>query len=361
MSDITPELINKVNRAFENNCNKDKNLLAAEKKLKEKTATYQDAYSYAESIGTARAKAFKSEISSQVLPDGKMYFNIADSLMNDSLSTDHEMAAEYAKKVQQIANEKANIKLKAQKADLNQDRIDGFVNRLSSEDSYDDIKWLLDEPVKVHALSVVDDTIKKNATFQGKAGIKATVIRDAKADCCQWCNDLAGDYVYPKVPREVFARHDNCRCTLDYEGRRLSAYTSAGGKTNTFRDLGEQDKIEARKQLSDASIINSSTRFKTGDLDPSEYALGKQLWNRYAEQNIPYQRGKEALFEEFDNNLSPEEKKSCIIHKAVDDYKYTAVHLGHNQYKVIRVEQIENTFEKEMMDLFGDEYGKYFK
>lgn len=248
--DIAPGLIENVNKAFENNCMKDGNMQAMVKKLETGAASYEDAYKYAVSVGNARAKAFKNEISSDILPDGRMYYNIADRLMNDSLGTDHDMVADYAAGVQDIYNQKAGISLKAQKAELDESRIKGFVDRLDSEDNFDDVAWILDEPVKVHAMSVVDDTIKKNAEFQGKAGLKATVIRDAKSDCCGWCTDLAGDYTYPKVPGEVFARHDNCRCTLEYEGRKLSAYES-GGKAHSFRDQGEQEKTE--KKLSTAN------------------------------------------------------------------------------------------------------------
>lgn len=245
--DIAPGLIENVNKAFEANCMKDGNMQAMAKKLESGAASYEDAYKYAVSVGNARAKAFKSEISSDVLPDGRMYFNIADRLMNDSLGTDHDMVADYASKVQEIYNEKEGIGIKALKADKDESRIKGFVDRLDSEEKFDNVSWILDEPVKVHAMSVVDNTIRKNAEFHSKAGIKATVIRDAKADCCPWCTDLAGDYTYPRVPGEVFARHDNCRCTLEYNGRRLSAYES-GGKSHSFRDQGEQEKSEVRKE-----------------------------------------------------------------------------------------------------------------
>lgn len=261
--DIAPELIENVNKAFEINCMKDGNMQAMAKKLESGAASYEDAYKYAVSVGNARAKAFKSEINSDILPDGRMYYNIADRLINDSLGTDHDMVADYAVRVQDLYNQKENIRLKAQKADKDEDRIKGFIDRLDSEKNFDDVSWILDEPVKVHAMSVVDNTIKKNAEFQSKAGLKATVTRDAKSDCCGWCTDLAGDYIYPGVPREVFARHDNCRCTLDYAGRRLSAYET-GGKAHSFRDQGEQERIEDRKKLVEYTDRNGIIKVETG-------------------------------------------------------------------------------------------------
>lgn len=246
--DIAPKLIENVNKDFEANIAKDKRTAALNKKLAAGMAKYEDAYDYAESVGKARVKAFDAQVTSEILPDGKMYYNIASRLLEDSLTTDHDMITDYAAGVQKSYNEKSGIGLNAIKADVDKDRIKGFVEGVCNADNYDDVKWKLKEPIITHARSVVDDTIKKNAQFQHKAGIKATVVRDAKADCCKWCTDLAGDYTYPKVPGEVFARHDNCRCTLDYNGRRLTAYES-GGKAHTFRDQGEQERIEARKEF----------------------------------------------------------------------------------------------------------------
>lgn len=278
--DIAPELIENVNKAFEKNCMKDGTMQAMTRKLEDGAASYADAYQYATSVGNARAKAFKSEISSSVLPDGHMYFNIADRLINDSLGTDHDMVADYAAKVQALYNDEAGISLKAQKADKDEDRIKGFIDRLDSEEDYDKVAWILDEPVRVHAMSVVDDTIKKNAEFQGKAGIKATVIRDAKSDCCGWCTDLAGDYVYPKVPNEVFARHDNCRCTLEYDGRKLTAYNS-GGKAHSFRDQAYLEKIDTRKEHAEKIDKEASSKLEKKRIEAGAGAMYNNITKTY--------------------------------------------------------------------------------
>lgn len=246
--DVTPKIIADVNKEFNKNLAADKRAEALNKKLATGKAGYKDAYSYAESVGSARAKAFK-RISSSTLPDGRMYYNIATRLMTDTLTADGNMIAEYATSVQKICNNKSKISLKALKAEVDPDRIDGFIQRLASEEVFDDVAWILQEPVKTFARSIVDDTIKKNADFQNKAGVTAVVIRRAAANCCKWCSDLEGEYK-PPYDSELFQRHDNCRCTLDYEGRRLSTYYKNGRDTHTFRDQGEQEKIDARKAIS---------------------------------------------------------------------------------------------------------------
>lgn len=45
---------------------------------------------------------------------------------------------------------------------------------------------------------------------------------------CAWCSKLAGVYTYPNVDRDVYRRHDNCTCTVDYQpgnGKRQDVWT----------------------------------------------------------------------------------------------------------------------------------------
>lgn len=252
MQDITPNLIERVDEYYRAKCMANASLPRLAKKLDEGKATYDDAYKYAEAIGKARADAFAHVVSSDVLPSGRMYYNIANRLLTETLGADHEVVSAYATGVQELINQRDGISLAAQSADLDKDRIKGFIEGVCNAEVYDDVAWKLGEPVVTHARSVVDDTVKKNAEFQSRAGIKATVIRNATSKCCEWCSDLAGDYTYPNVPREVFQRHDNCKCTVDYEGRRLTAYSS-GGSSRTFRDQGEQERIDKA-----SAIINES-------------------------------------------------------------------------------------------------------
>lgn len=221
IEDITPNLIAKVNKSFRKYLNSDKTTAALIDRLKKGQTSYKDAYKYALSVGNARAKAFKSEISAAILPDGRMYYNIGERLLSDSLGMDYKLITEYSTEVQTQINRRNRISLKAQKPKFDREKIEGFVNRLDSEPDFDKVAWILDEPVRLHALNIVDDTVKKNADFQGKTGIKATIIRIPAAGCCKWCDEQAGEYTYPGVPNEVFMRHDNCRCTIEYNGKTI--------------------------------------------------------------------------------------------------------------------------------------------
>lgn len=111
------------------------------------------------------------------------------------------------------------------------DRTQGIIDRLAGAENYDAIKWILQSGVTTnYTESVVDAKIKANCDFQGRAGLTAKVERVAVGKTCKWCEDVAGEYVYPNVPADVWRRHDNCNCIIKY--------TAATGREDTLRGSG---------------------------------------------------------------------------------------------------------------------------
>ena len=100
------------------------------------------------------------------------------------------------------------------KTELNQDKVKGFIDRVSSAENFDDVKWILGEPVVNFSQSVVDEIIKANVNFAGKSGLQSMIVRTLGGDSCDWCKEMAGTYSYPDTPHDVFRRHDRCRCTV---------------------------------------------------------------------------------------------------------------------------------------------------
>lgn len=197
-------------------------------KLHNGTATYADAYEYALEVGTDLSDVFAEELTSDVLPDGKMYFNIANRVVRDPLTRAYNLIADECEGVQTQLNTAAGIALKAQRPSLPENRIKGFIDRISSEPDYDKVSWILKEPVKTYSQNVVDDSVKKNADFHYKAGLSPRIIRSAAAHCCEWCNDVAGTYPYPNVPKDIYRRHNFCRCQVEYDprnGKRQDVHT----------------------------------------------------------------------------------------------------------------------------------------
>lgn len=215
--DIVPSLLEAMKRDFKSRYDSNAKIQALLKKLESKNLSYEEAYDYADELGNLLAQVLKKHISPGQLPDGKMYYNIAQRVMGDALSNNHELVAIYSQAVQTAINKNAGYNIKALKSELSKDRIDGFVQRLASEEAIDDISWILDEPVKTFTRAVVDDTVEKNAEFNHKLGISAVIERTEKYDACSWCRALEGTYAYPDdVPDEVYMRHDNCKGRVLY-------------------------------------------------------------------------------------------------------------------------------------------------
>lgn len=217
MVDITPGLLELLQTRFSERIAVNPKIRALYKKIEDGKATYADAEDYAYLIGEALAQVFRDNLSSAVLPDGRMYYNIAERVLETMLGENHRIISAATEIVQNSLNKSAGLGIKAQMVAVNQDRIKGLVDKVSESEVFDDVAWALDEPVKNFSVSVVDDMLRENVEFQGKAGLSPVVIRRTKGKSCKWCASLAGEYQYPVINRDVYRRHENCRCTVEFD------------------------------------------------------------------------------------------------------------------------------------------------
>lgn len=159
------------------------------------------------------------------------------------MANNHDLVADYCEAVQTELNKAAGIGIKAIRPELDQDKIDGIINRLSEEETFEKISWILEEAVVNFAENIVDSAVSENAKFQHKAGLKPKIIRKEVGNCCDWCKQVAGSYEYPDVPEDVYRRHRYCRCTVEYDpgdGKRINAHTK--------KESGSKEDTERRKQ-----------------------------------------------------------------------------------------------------------------
>lgn len=218
MNDIVPELLELIQKDFRYEINNNAKLKSIRKVIDEGSATYAEANEYAVEVGEILAKIFKRHIKSDILPDGKMYYNIAERLLNPTLNNNHKIVAKVSAEIQEILNKSAGLGLKGIESQVNQLRIDSIINRVANEELFDDVAWILDEPIVNFTHSVVDSVIKANVTFQGESGLNPTVTRTVHGHKpCDWCRSMAGTFDYPNVPENVYRRHDRCRCTVEYD------------------------------------------------------------------------------------------------------------------------------------------------
>lgn len=247
MTDMTPDLLQAINAQFDEQAAQSAVIKQEIKKLRSGDATFIDANRLAIEVGNLLSQALQQNISSAVLPDGKLYYNMANRLLNSTLQKKFEIIAGYSTDVQKLLNQQARIGIKAQQPTINQDRIDGFVNRLASEDHFDDVQWLLNEPVINFSQHIVDDTIDTNVKLHAKAGLHPKITRTVAGKACKWCANLAGSYEYPNdVPHDIYHRHERCRCMVNYlprDGKRQNIWSKK------WVDPQKNAKLEARKQI----------------------------------------------------------------------------------------------------------------
>lgn len=215
MNDIVPELLDKIQKDFQEQVKKSAKLKNLRKLIDNKQATYEQANEYAIEVGDILAQSFKKHISSSVLPDGKMYYNIGERILNPTLTKNYDMVASITKEIQEELNRQVGIGLKVSVPKVDKGKIKGFVDRLSSE-TFDDVSWILQEPIINFTHNTVNDVLEANASFQAKAGLKPKIKRTLVGGACKWCVSLAGTYSYPDVPEDVYKRHERCRCTVEY-------------------------------------------------------------------------------------------------------------------------------------------------
>lgn len=254
MEDIAPKLLKKIQDDFKNKFDNSKIIRELYRKVEQGNVTYKEANEFAIEVGELLSGSFKKNLSSSVLPDGRMYYNIADRIIRDALGNNYELVADISAKIQEILNKKAGIGIKAIKPKINEDKVRGIVDIISGKEKYDDIAYMLGEPVINFSQSVVNDAVRENADFQYKAGLSPKIIRTSTGKCCEWCDKLAGIYDYEAVSdtgNNVFRRHKYCRCLVEYapgDGKRQNVHTKQWRKEtkrrieNSFTQSKERNK-----------------------------------------------------------------------------------------------------------------------
>lgn len=227
-NDIAPALLEKLQKAFAEKFNQNKKIQELYQIIQKGRATYAEVNELSIEAGNILAEVFQENLSSSILPDGRMYYNIAKRTVEPMMKNNYNIVIDNGVVVQELLGRAAGIGIKVQVPPVNQSRIDGIIDRLDAEEVFDDIKWILDEPVKNFTQAVVDDLVKANVEFHYNLGLRPKIVRKAAPGCCDWCDKLDGEYEYPDVPEGIYRRHRFCRCTVEYDpgdSRRQNVWT----------------------------------------------------------------------------------------------------------------------------------------
>ena len=146
------------------------------------------------------------------------------------------------------------------------------------------------------AKSFHDAYMKENAGFRSRAGLKCYITRNSGGKCCDWCADLDGRYEYGSEPKDVYARHDNCSCSVTYEnGRQRQNVWSKQTWEVPVVGAGAPEPVRYTAETAPKGFVPTvltggakSGTMKIGDMfhtlhDPMREIMGPAYKNNYAE------------------------------------------------------------------------------
>lgn len=216
MSDISSKLLELIITDIISNKSK---LEKYQNLLKNNNASYKEADDYAVALGEITKAAFDNNVNSAVLPNGRMYYNIANSIIPKVLQSNFTDINNYCQEVQKLFNDNKGLTFNPVNVNINNDRLKGLIQSIADAENYDKVSKQFTESLINYGQSIVTDNIKANADFQYKTGKVLPVIRRmSTGKCCKWCTSLVGTYKYtPDMDTAVFRRHANCRCLVEYD------------------------------------------------------------------------------------------------------------------------------------------------
>lgn len=252
MDDIAPVLLEAIREDFNDLLGRDRIIKRLYDTVSAGKAGYKELNEFAVKVGETLASSFDINLSADELPNGKMYVNIAQKLLEPTMSQNYDLITEMAKMVQQKINDDAGLHVAVSVPKLNEDRIKKLAFKAGSYETFEEAKWCFGEPVVNAAQSVVDDFVEENAGQMYRMGLTPKLIRKESGNCCEWCAALAGTYDYPDVPKDVYRRHRFCRCTVEFypgDGSMQDVHSKRWYDASTKNTLGKPVDVETIKSV----------------------------------------------------------------------------------------------------------------
>ena len=248
---INAETMTAIDEELTSAIKRNKKLQQLYQRVRDGTATFENCQDFAIQIGEELSAAFGEYIVPTELPNGRMTFQIADEVVRPNLVKGYDYTSSYFNEVQEAYYKSKKLNIKGAKPDLLESRLDGFIEKLTS-DEYDAVRWILDDPAYIvnYLEAVVDTGIKNNVGMLGQAGIRAKITRTVDGGACPWCMNLAGTYDYPVEDDNIYRRHRDCHCHVTYEisnGFRQNVWTKKTWETDDASERRKQFEITKTK------------------------------------------------------------------------------------------------------------------
>lgn len=266
MSELGEGLLEAIEKDFTEDLQTDRMIAGIQRKI-DRGGTWADAEAYAARLGELKSRALQNNITAAVLPEGRMSRELAEEILMPALEENYRLVLDAAAQVQESLNQKAGIGLKAVRPEMNTDRVQGLVERIGESENFEDVSWLLGDPVVNFTQSVADETLEENAEFHAGAGLSPKIERIAEGNCCKWCAELEGEYDYDDKPRDIFRRHENCRCTVVYKpvkGKVSDVHSKKQFETTREARIDRIESLRVKKEQEDNARREIRKRINSG-------------------------------------------------------------------------------------------------
>ena len=233
---------------------RDAKIAELDRKAREGMNKWRAAEELASRIGMTTAQVLLSDLLDEY-PDGKIPEDAAKALTVPLMKHNYERVSATAEAAQTATNEAAGVGLKALTPEFNKDRAEGIAKNIASWDNLAEHKDQVTKEVENNSHSIVDDTIRVNASAQESAGLKVSVTRIydgvglSNGRICQWCLDRCGTNMsYAEAyEKGAFQRHPGCGCELLYSvGKRTQR--QADWTKNKWEIVADNRILEKRQQ-----------------------------------------------------------------------------------------------------------------
>lgn len=223
-NDISPELYEAIKINFNTAAATDPKIKSIIKKARAGTATQTDIATYTERLGKHASEAFKSVLTPENLPDGTLYWNIAEKTIKPLLLSNYERINNIAILQQASADQALGVNIGISKGGYPENRVDQVMNFAANAETGEPLRNALSDPVITAHQKFYDDFMKENAKLRNDLGLYAVVeriydgkgLKDGK-QACSWCLDRAGKWSYDEANANgVFERHPGCGCVILY-------------------------------------------------------------------------------------------------------------------------------------------------
>lgn len=223
VKDVVPELQDQIGTLFRSSILRDRTLQRVGKRIETGRADLSDAHAFAERLGFNLSDALVGTLTQENLPNGTLYYNIAERTVIPALENNYELVNEAATTIQKTIDQQVGIGLGSVRADFPLERIQNLIDKMTADDiTYEQvIRWLM-EPIVNNSEAFADDYIRANADFRAKAGLRTKITRRVANNCCDWCAAMAGTWIYGSEPPDIYRRHEYCRCTVTYQSDKTS-------------------------------------------------------------------------------------------------------------------------------------------